>query len=76
MGELMSGDAIVGIVEQLMSGATCGTNRLLSVTDVVDGLLLRAAADGDDELIIGATDEMGRLTWDVIAVDTISISVV
>jgi len=75
MGGLMSGAAIVGIVE-LMSGATCGTNRLLRVTDVVDGLLLRAAADGEDELIIGATDETGRLTWDVIAVDDISISVV
>lgn len=68
----MSGAVIVGIVE-LMSGATCGTSRLLRVAD---GLLLRAAADVDDELIIGATDETGRLTWDVIAVDAISISVV
>jgi len=70
----MSG-AMVDIVE-VMSGATCGTSRLPRVTDVVDGLLLRAVADGDDELKIGETDETGRLTWDEIDVGAISMSVV
>ena len=74
MGGLISGE-IVDIFE-VMSGATCGTSRLLRVTDVVDGLLLRAAADGDDELKIGATDETGRLMWDEIDVGAISMSVV
>lgn len=57
------------------------------VTDVVEGLLLRGATAEDsllvraptdcvDELKIGATAEIGGLTWDAMDVGAISTSVV
>ena len=60
---------------------------MLCVTDVVDGLLLRATTVGDsllvsapaddvDELRIGATVETGGLTGSAISVGAISTSVV
>jgi hypothetical protein len=85
MGGLMSG-AIVDI-DELTRGATCGTSRLLGVTDVVEGLLLRVTTVGDNmlvrdppdaigELNIGETAETAGLTRGAIDVGAISISVV